>query len=140
MARHERDGRSETKHALTGLQLALVRVLWERGSATVVEVQEALREERPLAQTTVATLLSRLEKRGVVAYRTEGRQYVYRALITEDEVRGSVLEEVTERLFHGDVATLVSHLISGTEVDARELARVRELIEARERELKRRKR
>lgn len=129
------DERNGAMHALTELQLALMRVLWERGDATVVEVQEALRAERPLAQTTVATLLSRLEKRGVVAYRTEGRQYVYRALITEDEVRGSVLAEVTERLFHGDVATLVSHLLTGAEVDAEELAKVRELIDAREREL-----
>jgi predicted transcriptional regulator len=123
-------------HGLTELQLAVMRVLWARGEATVVEVQEALREERPLAMTTVATLLSRLEKRGVVAYRTEGRQYVYRALVTEEEVRGSMLAEVTERLFHGDVASLVSQLLTGAEVSAEDLANVRQLIEARERELK----
>jgi BlaI family transcriptional regulator, penicillinase repressor len=127
--------RSET-HALTELQLQLLRVLWARGESTVVEVQEALRLERRLAQTTVATLLSRLEKRGVVAYRTEGRQYVYRALVTEAEVRGSVLAEVTEQLFEGDVAMLVSHLLTAAEADAADLAKVRALIEARERALK----
>jgi predicted transcriptional regulator len=125
---------------LTALQLAVMRVLWRLGEATVVEVQEGLRAERPLAQTTVATLLSRLEKRGVVAYRTEGRQYVYRAVITEEDVRGSVLAEVTERLFHGELTTLVSHLLAGAEVGAEELAKVRELIEARERELRERRR
>jgi BlaI family transcriptional regulator, penicillinase repressor len=127
--------RSET-HALTELQLQLLRVLWARGESTVVEVQEALRPERRLAQTTVATLLSRLEKRGVVAYRTEGRQYVYRPLVTEAEVRGSVLAEVTEQLFDGDVAALVSHLLTAAEADAADLAKVRALIEARERALK----
>ncbi len=125
---------------LTALQLAVMRVLWELGEATVVEVQERLRAERPLAQTTVATLLTRLEKRGVVAYRTEGRQYVYRALITEEDVRESVLAEVTDRLFHGDLTTMVSHLLAGAEVDAGELAKVRELIESRERELRKRRR
>jgi predicted transcriptional regulator len=126
--------------ALTELQLAVLRVLWLRGEATVLEVQEALHAERPLAQTTVATLLSRLEKRAVVAYRTDGRQYVYRPLITEDEVRGSVLAEVKDRLFHGDVTTLVSQLLTGAEVGAADLAKVRKLIEARERELKEKRR
>ena len=58
---------SET-HQLTELQIAVMRVLWEKGEATVAEIWEALRPERGLAQTTVATLLCRLEKRGVVAH------------------------------------------------------------------------
>jgi BlaI family transcriptional regulator, penicillinase repressor len=124
-------------HRLTGLQLAVMRVLWARGEATVVDVQEMLREDdRPLAQTTVATLLSRLEKRGVVSYRLEGRQYVYSALITEEDVRESVLADVTEGLFHGDVATLVSHLLTASEAGMSDLAKVRALIDAREQELK----
>jgi predicted transcriptional regulator len=127
-------------HTLTELQLSVMRVLWARGEASVLDVQEALRPERPLAQTTVATLLSRLEKRGVVAYRTDGRQYVYRPLITEEDVRGSALAEINERLFDGDVATLVNHLLEVAEVGPDELARVRRLIQARERELKERRR
>lgn len=127
-------------HALTELQLAVMRVLWLRGEATVLEVQEALQPKRPLAQTTVATLLSRLEKRGVVAYRMDGRQYVYRPLITEDDVRSSALAEVKELLFEGDVTTLVSQLLTADEVGPADLAKVRKLIEARERELKGRRR
>lgn len=53
---------------LTDLQLALLRVLWTRGEATVQDMVEALRPERDLAPTTVATLLSRLEKRRVVSH------------------------------------------------------------------------
>ncbi|MEO7965492.1 MAG: BlaI/MecI/CopY family transcriptional regulator, partial [Gemmatimonadaceae bacterium] len=60
---------------LTDLQLAIVRLLWDRGECTVVDVQDGLLPERPLAQTTVATLLSRLEKRGVVSHRVAGRQF-----------------------------------------------------------------
>jgi predicted transcriptional regulator len=127
-------------YALTELQLAVMRVLWLRGEATVLEVQEALQPKRPLAQTTVATLLSRLEKRGVVAYRMDGRQYVYRPLITEDEVRSSALAEVKDLLFEGDVATLVSQLLTAEEVGPADLAKVRMMIEARERELKEKRR
>ena len=62
--------------SLTDLQLAIMRILWDRAEATVVEVQTRLRPERDLAQTTIATLLSRLEKRGVVEHRLDGRQFV----------------------------------------------------------------
>lgn len=128
-------------YSLTELQLALMRVLWERHEATVVEVQEALEPERRLAQSTVATLLSRLEKKGVLSHRVEGRQYVYRAVVSEAEVRGSMVRELgvlARRLFQGDVAALVSHLLTAQDVAPGDLSRVRELIEARERELNRR--
>ncbi len=59
---------------LTAPQLAVLKVLWDRSEATVTDVQQALQADRPLAATTIATLLSRLARRGVVAYRTEGRQ------------------------------------------------------------------
>ena len=122
--------------ALTELQLSLMKVLWERGEATVGEVQQALQAaSRPLAPTTIATVLSRLEKRGVVAYRTEGRQYVYRALLGEAEIRGSVLAEVTDRLFEGDVAMLVSQLLASRDLRRGDLERVKALIEKKEREL-----
>ncbi|HEX7048763.1 MAG TPA: BlaI/MecI/CopY family transcriptional regulator [Longimicrobiales bacterium] len=129
-------------YSLTELQLALMRVLWERGEATVVAVQEALEPERRLAQSTVATLLSRLEKRGLVTHRTESRQYVYRALVTEQEVRRSMVRafaELADDLFRGDVAALVSHLLTAQEVAPADLARVKALIEAKERELNRRR-
>jgi len=61
---------------LTDLQIALLRVLWDRREATVAEIAEALRPARDLAPTTIATLLSRLEKRGVVSHTAQGRQYV----------------------------------------------------------------
>ena len=119
-------------HQLTDLQIAIMRELWARGEATAAEIREALDDTRGLALTTVATLLSRLEKRGVVRHRTRARQYVYRATVTESEVRRGMLDELTERLFNGDVAALVSHLLSAREVSAGDLERVKQLIESHE--------
>jgi len=119
-------------HHLTGLQIAFLRVLWQRGEASVAEIGEALRPERALAQTTVATVLSRLEKRGVVAHRREARQFVYRAAVTEGDVRQSMVRELTEGLFQGDVAELVSHLLSVREIGSDDLARVKQMVEAHE--------
>lgn len=126
-------------YPMTELQLAILTVLWEREEATVADVHAALLEERRIAQSTVATLLTRMKDRGVVAHRVEGRAYVYRAAVTPEEVRHSVVNEFTgfaDRLFSGDVAGLVSTLLATREVDAADLARARKIIEARERALR----
>ncbi|HEX6132714.1 MAG TPA: BlaI/MecI/CopY family transcriptional regulator [Longimicrobiales bacterium] len=127
------------EYGLTELQLDIMGVLWERGEATAAAVREALAPERALAQTTVATLLGRLERKGLVAHRTEGRQYVYRAAVEAAGVRRSVVSEFTDLvagLFAGDVAELVTQLLAESDVDADDLARVRAMIERREAELR----
>lgn len=126
--------------ALTAPQLAILRVLWERIEATVNDIHQAVIVERPLAPTTIATLLSRLEKRGLVTYRIEGRQYVYRAVLQERDAQQHALVQVTRGLFGGDVPSMVSQLLSSHEIRPGDLARVRALIDAKERELKKRKR
>jgi BlaI family transcriptional regulator, penicillinase repressor len=118
----------ESDPHLTDLQLAIVRVLWERGECTVVEVQESLLPGRRLAQTTVATILSRLEKRGVVEHRAAGRQFVYRPRVTEPEVRRSMVSELTALLFDGSPAALISHLLAEREIPPEDLTEVKRLI------------
>jgi len=116
---------------LSDLQLSILRVLWTEEEATVVLVKDALRPERDLALTTVATLLSRLETRGVVTRRTEGRQFVYRAVLAQAEVRRSMVDALTERLFEGDSAALVHHLIDEGAIDAAELERLEKRVASR---------
>jgi len=124
-------------HSLTELQLAVMQVLWGQGEATVQDVQKHL--DRPLAQSTVATVLGRMEKRGFITHRVVGRQYVYRASVSEPDVQRSMIEDfwsLTDDLFDGDVAAIMSHLLTARDVDQGELARVKALIEAKERELR----
>ena len=118
---------------LGDLQLAIMRVLWERGEATVAEVHTALEAERGLALTTIATMLSKMERKGVVHHRTEGRQFVYMPTIREDEVRRSMVSEFTERLFKGDAAALVNHLLTEQQIDDEELLEITRRIEERAR-------
>jgi BlaI family transcriptional regulator, penicillinase repressor len=117
------------RHQLTELQLAILRILWDKGEATVQDIWEALHAERGLAQTTVATMLSRLERRGVVTRRAQSRQYRYRAAVTEQEVQHSMIGELTERLFDGDVTALVQHLLAGEDVSPGDIAKIRDMIE-----------
>lgn len=121
------------RHQLGDLQLAIMRLLWERGEATVAEVHAALLAERGLAPTTIATMLAKMEAKGVVAHRTEGRRFVYRPRVSERAVRRSMVAELTRRLFAGDSAALVSHLVSEREIDAEELAELGRRIDREER-------
>ncbi|MDH3746078.1 MAG: BlaI/MecI/CopY family transcriptional regulator [Acidobacteriota bacterium] len=107
---------------LGDLQLAIMRVLWQRGEASVNEVHGALLDERGLAPTTIATMLGKMEKKGVVDHTTEGRKFIYRATVSEHAVRRSMVGELTSRLFQGDSAALVSHLLSEHEIDGTALA------------------
>ncbi len=117
---------------LTDLQIELMRVLWIQGEATVIEVHQRISQQRRLAQGTVATLLTRLEKKGAITHRTEGRQFVYRALVSETEVRRWMLAQVADRLFGGDVPLLIHQLLAEREVSAGDLAEVKALIAERE--------
>jgi predicted transcriptional regulator len=124
----------EQARQLTNLQMDVMQVLWQQGEATVTQVHNALQEERQLAMTTVATLLSRLEKYGLLTHRTEGRQYVYRSLVPQSEVRRSRLTELIDQFFQGNPADLVYHLINETDVDDDDIARLQALIESKEQE------
>ncbi len=120
---------SDSSTALTPLQLDILAILWDREQATSAEVRDLLAPAHELALSTVATLLGRLERRRIVAHHREGRQYVYRPLVTRGSVRESRVRELTESLFDGDPAALVSHLIRSDEVDASELDRIRALLD-----------
>jgi BlaI family transcriptional regulator, penicillinase repressor len=111
--------------ALSELQIAVMRVLWQQGETSVTDVATVLAEERGLKYTTVATLLTRLEKRGVVKQRRESRQLIYRALVSEPQVRRSMVADLVGSLFGGDARELVAHLVSESEIAPGDIDRVR---------------
>jgi len=110
---------------LGDLQLAIMGVLWSRREVTASEVHSALLEERGLAVTTIKTMLRKMEERGIVTHRAEGRTFLYRPVITEADVREGMVGEVVQRMFAGDGAALVNHLIEAREIDADELDELR---------------
>lgn len=117
---------------LSELQLDLMRVLWQRGEASTADVADVLGRNRGLAHTTVATLLTRLEKRGVVAARRDGRQLVYRALVAEGEVRRSMVSGLLGSLFGGDARALLAHLLREEEIAPGDLDQVRQMLNRKE--------
>ena len=121
-----------TKTDLTPLQLSVMRSLWQRKEASVTEVHADLVASHQLVPTTVATLLRRLEERGLVDHRAEGRQFIFRALVEEERATRSMVAEFSERLFGGDVPRLVSHLLKEHDLNPGDLDRIRDIIAAHE--------
>lgn len=120
---------------LAELQLAIMQVLWQRGEATVAEVRQSLLPDRQLAHTTVGTMLSKLESKGHVKHRNDGRVNIYRPAIGQDQVSQSMVSDLAERLFSGDIKQMVCHLLDDSELSAEDLAELRKLIRQREKEL-----
>lgn len=110
-----------------------MKVLWERGEATVAEVHEAFGGEARFAYTTIATMLRKLEARGLVRHRADGRSFVYQAAVEADRVTRGIANHVLDRLFEGNLADMVSHLLTDREISADELARLERLIAERKR-------
>lgn len=123
---------------LGDLQLAIMRVLWDLGEATVTDVHQALLDERGLAPTTIATMLKKMEEKGVVSHRAEGRKFIYQPTVSEDLVMRGMVSDLTERLFGGNPVALVSHLISRHEIRPDELSALERMIaDAKKKEGKR---
>ncbi len=116
------------RRPLGSLQLEVMRTLWAKGRATTAEVQQALAPTRPLAYTTLATVLGRLERQGIVVRCDEGRAAVYEPAVSESDVGHSVVSDLLARLFAGRPSELVSHLLESQTIDSAELARIKSLV------------
>ena len=117
---------------LTASQLTVMQVLWSRDEASVTDVQRAMTGRR-LAPTTVATMLVRLEQRGLVSHRAEGRQYIYRSRVSPADVRETVTRELLRNLFDGDVTAFVTQLLDSRKLTREEVADLQRLVRSRAR-------
>ena len=115
-------------HRLGELQFRIMKILWARGEATVADVHGALAEGAALAYTTVATMLRKMEERGLVQHRSAGRTFVYQAVIAEAAVTRHMTDDLLDRVFEGSLADMVSHLLTTREVNRDELIRLEKLI------------
>jgi BlaI family transcriptional regulator, penicillinase repressor len=118
-------------HRLGDLQLRIMKILWGLGEASVAAVHEQLGAERDLAYTTIATMLRKMETRGLVRHRLEGRSFIYRAVVGEEAVSRGMADHLLDRLFEGSLADMVHHLLSTREISREELKRLEKLIAER---------
>ncbi len=113
---------------LTDHELRIMRVLWKHGESTNMDVVDAI-DGPPLARNTVMTTLGVLEKKGYVKHRTEGRTFIYCAVVHEDDVQGRALENVLTRFFDGSAELLVSKLLDAEHVSRADRRRIQALLD-----------
>jgi BlaI family transcriptional regulator, penicillinase repressor len=118
-------------YRLGDLQLQIMKVLWAQGEATVADVHKTVASKDELAYTTVATMLRKMEARGLVSHRLEERSFVYQAAIAEDAVSRSMADHLLDRLFEGSLEDMVRHLLTTREVSREELSKLERLIAER---------
>jgi BlaI family penicillinase repressor len=115
------------------MQLQIMKVLWERGSASAREITEALSREKTVAHSTVQTLLRKLEDKGAVRHEVSERTFVFLAAVDSGSVTRNVTRDLIERVFGGSAAGLVAHLLKEERISAKELKAIRTIIDARSR-------
>lgn len=116
------------------LQLAILSSLWRRGRASVADVYADVSGDHGCTQSTVGTMLQKMERRDLVAHESEGRRYLYRATESESEVRRSLVGDLVRKLFGGDAKALARHLVSEDELEGADLEALREEIRKAEAE------
>jgi BlaI family penicillinase repressor len=120
-----------TATQLGRVQLLIMQTLWKLGRATAREITDALNEVEPIAHSTVQTLLRSLEEKGSITHEVEGRTFVFVPLVQEDKYKRNATRDLLERVFGGDVRSLVAHLLQNEKVSRQELDDIRRLIERR---------
>ena len=113
--------------SFTDRELDIMGVLWDRGTATVAEVRDALADE--LAYTTVLTVLRVLEEKGYVGHEEAGRAHRYHPLVERQTAGTSALRRLTRKLFKGSPELLLTHLVSDRELSEEEIRRMRHLLD-----------
>jgi predicted transcriptional regulator len=119
----------------TDAELAILRILWERGACTVRQVHDALSRERPAAYTTALKMLQIMTEKGLVRRDDSDRTHIYESRLTEEQTQRQLVRDLVDRAFGGSASKLVLQALSGRRATPEELGEIRRLIESsRERE------
>jgi BlaI family transcriptional regulator, penicillinase repressor len=116
------------ENQLTAQQLEIMKVVWRLGDATVRDVYEALREQRPIAYTTVMTTMKTMEARGHLKKRAEGRAFVYQAVEPQNRALRRIVGDFIDRVFNGSAEPLLAHLVRERRLSQKDLEKVAKMI------------
>jgi predicted transcriptional regulator len=113
---------------LTDAELRLMEVIWDKGSASVGEVVDAMPRRTPLAYSTVLTTLRILEEKGYLRHVKAGRAFIYHPAVGRDEARDTAVGHLVRRFFGGSHGQLALNLVEKKRIEAAELKRLRQRI------------
>jgi BlaI family penicillinase repressor len=112
----------------TERELEILKILWDRGEATVREVHEQISRSVPMVQNTVQSFLRTMEEKGLVRHRVEGRTFIYRPTLQREKTNQRLVSRLLQRAFDGAVDQLVQSVLSLEQATPEELARLEALV------------
>jgi predicted transcriptional regulator len=115
----------------TDAELAILRVLWERGPSTVRQVHEVLSRERPAAYTTSLKLLQIMIDKGLVRRDEADRTHIYHPRLTEEQTQRQLIRDLVDRAFGGSASKLVMQALATKRASDEELGEIRRLLDSR---------
>ncbi len=121
----------KTRKPLSELEHLVMDRVWERGSITAEDVRNALQDRHPMKESTVRTILARLEQKGYVSHRVEGRTNIYSGIEGPQNVAARAVRQLIDRFCGGSVEALLTGMVANDVVDKRELQRLAEKIARR---------
>jgi predicted transcriptional regulator len=119
------------KPPLAGQELEIMKIIWQRDTATVRDVYEALLEKRKIAYTTVMTMMNILEQKGYLKKTAHDRAYVYRAARPQKQVLGAMVKDFIDRVFNGSAEPLLMHLVEDQKLTENDLDDIRRMIRSK---------
>jgi BlaI family transcriptional regulator, penicillinase repressor len=118
------------KHpTLTPQELGIMKLVWERESASVRDIYELLLERRKIAYTTVMTMMKILETKGYLKKRRQDRAFIYRPAHPKNHVIGGMIREFIDRVFNGSAEPLLVHLVKTRHIREKDLQKIVRMIE-----------
>ncbi len=116
---------------LTRQELQIMKVVWDRGAATVKEVCDVISQKKPTAYTTVLTLMGILEDKGALTHVRAGRAYIYKPLLSRQQATRNQIHDVATRFFDGRAEKMIESVLESELPMADQVATLRKLLEAR---------
>ena len=113
----------------TDAELAILRILWERGPSTVRQVHDILAHERQAAYTTALKLLQIMTEKGLVERDERDRTHIYRARLSEETTQRQLVRDLLDRAFGGSSGKLVMQALATRRASAEELKDIRKAID-----------
>jgi predicted transcriptional regulator len=113
---------------LTDAELEIMHVLWELEGGTVRQVHERLNQQRPLAYTTVMTMMSILEEKGHLTRHKEGRAYRYQPVRPKSQVISGMVDDFVGRVFEGSATPLIVSLVKDKKIPKKDLEEIARMI------------
>ncbi len=116
---------------ISDLERELMNLLWKSGSATAADIQKRLADTRPLKDSTIRTVLLRLEEKGYVQHDLNGRTYVYSCVEAPRSVAAQAVKQILDRFCHGSLESLLAGMVHDEMVDTDELKKIVERLAKR---------